>query len=73
MFTQRRRRQWSVVGVLLLFTACTTRTATMTDADVIKFATSYAAAWSSQDPARFAALYAESGSLVVNGGAPPCL
>lgn len=70
MFTQGRRRQGSVLGVLLLFTACTTRIATMTDADVTKCATRCAAAWSSQDPARFAALYAEGGSLVVNGGAP---
>jgi uncharacterized protein (TIGR02246 family) len=34
------------------------------------FATRYAAAWSSQDPARLASFYAEQGSLTVNGGAP---
>jgi len=62
MFTQlarptARRRQGSVLGALLLFMACTARTTTMTDADLTNFATRYAAAWSSQDPARFAALY----------------
>ena len=34
------------------------------------FATRYAAAWSSQNPASLASFYAENGSLVVNGGAP---
>ena len=75
MFTQlarptARRRQGSVLGALLLFMACTARTTTMTDADLTNFATRYAAAWSSRDPARFAALYSEGGTLAVNGGAP---
>ena len=34
------------------------------------FATRYAAAWSSQNPASLAAFYAENGSLTVNGGPP---
>jgi len=34
------------------------------------FATRYAAAWSSQDPARLASFYSEDGTLTVNGGAP---
>jgi steroid delta-isomerase-like uncharacterized protein len=34
------------------------------------FARRYARAWSTQDPRRVAAFYAESGSLSVNGGAP---
>ena len=34
------------------------------------FATRYAAAWSSQDPARLASFYARGGSLVVNDGPP---
>ena len=34
------------------------------------FATRYAAAWSSQNPASLAAFYAENGSLTVNGGTP---
>jgi uncharacterized protein (TIGR02246 family) len=34
------------------------------------FATRYAAAWSSQNPASLASFYAENGSLTVNDGAP---
>ena len=34
------------------------------------FATRYAAAWSSQNPASLAAFYAENGSLTVNDGTP---
>jgi uncharacterized protein (TIGR02246 family) len=34
------------------------------------FATRYAAAWSSQDPARFASFYSENGSLRINDGEP---
>jgi hypothetical protein len=36
----------------------------------MEFGTRYAAAWSSQDPARLAAFYTENGSLTVNDGAP---
>jgi hypothetical protein len=39
-------------------------------ADLTDFATRYAAAWGSQDPARLASFYAENGSLTVNAGAP---
>lgn len=42
----------------------------MTPAALTDFATRYAAAWSSQDPAQLASFYAENGSLSVNGGAP---
>jgi uncharacterized protein (TIGR02246 family) len=42
----------------------------MTQSDLTDFATRYAAAWSSQDPARFALFYAENGTLSVNDGAP---
>ena len=34
------------------------------------FARRYTGAWGSQDPARVAACYSESGSLTVNGGTP---
>jgi hypothetical protein len=34
------------------------------------FATRYAAAWSSQNPAALASFYSEQGSLAVNAGAP---
>lgn len=42
----------------------------MNQTKLTDFATRYAAAWSSQNPATLASLYAENGSLTVNGGAP---
>ena len=42
----------------------------MNQSELTEFATRYAAAWSSQDPARLAAFYAKVGSLRVNAGAP---
>lgn len=42
----------------------------MDAAQLRELATGYAAAWSSQDPARLAALYAEAGSLRVNQQEP---
>ena len=42
----------------------------MKQIDLNDFATRYAAAWSSQDPALLASFYTEHGSLTVNDGAP---
>lgn len=42
----------------------------MDQTELTDFATRYAAAWSSQDPARLASFYADDGSLTVNGGTP---
>ena len=42
----------------------------MTDTELTDFATRYAAAWSSRQPASLAAFYSEHGSLTVNAGAP---
>jgi ketosteroid isomerase-like protein len=42
----------------------------MNQAQLIDFATRYAAAWSSGDPDRLAAFYAADGALIVNGGTP---
>ena len=43
----------------------------MTDQDELQhFAQDYAAAWSSGDPRRVAAFFAENGSLSINGGTP---
>ena len=42
----------------------------MNQADLTDFATRYATAWSSQDPAAFSEFYAENGSLSVNDGTP---
>lgn len=41
----------------------------MNEPELTDFATRYAAAWSSQDPASLAAFYSDSGSLTVNAGA----
>ncbi len=42
----------------------------MNQTKLTEFATRYAAAWSSQNPASLASCYAEHGSLTVNDGAP---
>ena len=42
----------------------------MNQTELTDFANRYAAAWSSQNPARLAAFYTEDGSLTVNAGAP---
>lgn len=60
---------WVLMGAVLTLT-CTARTKAMTQAELTVFATRYAAAWSSQDPARLASFYADSGSLSVNDGPP---
>lgn len=58
---------------LLLFAlaACSPAEDTATgDADLDAFATRYAAAWSSGEPALLASFYSEDGVLVVNDGEP---
>jgi steroid delta-isomerase-like uncharacterized protein len=59
-----------MAGVVLALTNCTPRTASKNQSELTDFATRYAAAWSSQNPASLAAFYAEDGSLTVNAGAP---
>jgi hypothetical protein len=56
-------------GVFVSVTACAATGGSMKTPDLTDFATRYAAAWSGQNPARFAAFYDENGSLVVNGAA----
>lgn len=58
------------VSGLLLVSACHRRNGVTVRTDLRDLATQYAAAWSSQDPGRLAAFYADSGILVVNAGAP---
>lgn len=50
--------------------ACTSRMPSGDLAQLIDFASRYAAAWSSQNPDSLAAFYSEDGSLRVNAGAP---
>jgi SnoaL-like domain len=59
-----------LAGVALMLTSCAPRTTSMNPSELTYFATRYAAAWSSQDPASLAAFYEENGSLRVNAGAP---
>ena len=42
----------------------------MNETELTDFATRYAAAWSSQNPAALSAFYTQNGSLIVNGGTP---
>ncbi len=58
------------VCAALALLACTSRSTSMNHVQLTDFATRYAAAWSSQDPDRFAGFYSEGGSLRVNTGAP---
>jgi hypothetical protein len=55
---------------LLLSSGCDGRTGSTVRPELTGLATRYAAAWSSQSPDSLASFYADSGSLVVNGGAP---
>lgn len=57
-------------GFLVLLTACQPKGQAMDDEELTAFATRYAQAWSSQDPALFASFYAEDGSLAINEGKP---
>lgn len=54
--------------VTLVLAACTPRTDSMTDSELIDLATRYAAGWSGQNPDALASFYAENGSLTVNEG-----
>lgn len=71
----RRQRYETLVGpailALLLALAAGPAAAAesvMAPSGLTDFATRYAAAWSSQDPAQLASFYAGSGRLIVNGG-----
>ncbi|HZF17993.1 MAG TPA: nuclear transport factor 2 family protein [Steroidobacteraceae bacterium] len=52
-----------------MLASCTPRTTSLKQSDLTAFATRYAAAWSSQNPASLAAFYSPEGSLTVNDGA----
>jgi uncharacterized protein (TIGR02246 family) len=58
------------VGVALAFASCAQRRTSMSPSQLTDFATRYAAAWSSLNPANLASFYAPDGSLTVNGGTP---
>jgi len=55
---------------LVFLTACQSKEEPMDMTELTEFATRYATAWSSQDPAAFASFYAENGLLTINDGEP---
>lgn len=57
-------------GALLTWSACASRSGTMNQVQLTDLGTRYAAAWSSQNPARLASFYSDTGSLSVNAGPP---
>jgi steroid delta-isomerase-like uncharacterized protein len=57
-------------ALVLALASCGPRKATTEPPELNDFATRYAAAWSSGNPASLAAFYTEDGTLSVNGGAP---
>lgn len=64
------RRTVVTVASLILLSGCTSKNAPVDPARMKAFATRYTAAWSGQDPARVAALFAEHGSLSINDAEP---
>jgi uncharacterized protein (TIGR02246 family) len=58
---------YTTIAAFISLTACASKGDSMSNDDLIAFATRYAAAWSGKDPIAFAAFYDESGSLIVNG------
>lgn len=68
---KKTRRALIVASLSLVFlVACESREKPMDSTDLTEFATRYAAAWSSQDPATLASFYADNGSITVNDGEP---
>lgn len=74
MVTELKRRTRTMLAAacmsLLVLSSCQSKEETMNMTELTDFAKRYAAAWSSQDPARFASFYAENGSLQINDGEP---
>lgn len=66
-------RQFHVLllaGAAAMAPGCRPSSHRMTDAELHDFATRYAAAWSSQDPVRFASFYAPDGGISANSDTP---
>jgi len=59
-----------LVAAILALISCTSDTPTVNQTELNDFATRYAAAWSSKNPAALATFYAQDGSLSVNDGEP---
>lgn len=70
LFDKTRRLILMTSLSLVFVAACKPGEEPMNTIELTDFATRYAAAWSSQDPAAFASFYAENGSLTINDGDP---
>jgi uncharacterized protein (TIGR02246 family) len=69
--TLRSSRSLLVLPALMFFLiACDAPTEPLDADELTAFATRYAAAWSGQDPAAFAAFYAEDATFRINDGEP---
>lgn len=60
----------AIAVVLALSSACSKDVPPLEAEKLRKFASDYALAWGTQDPAKVAAFFAPTGSLTINGGAP---
>jgi hypothetical protein len=60
----------AMAGILMFVSGCTPSAPPVDRAKLGDFASEYAIAWSSQNPARVAACFAPNGSLAINDGAP---
>lgn len=64
------RVRWSLLLAVITTLACSRNRMTAHQVELNDFATRYAAAWSSRNPANVAAFYSDRGSLTVNEGMP---
>jgi uncharacterized protein (TIGR02246 family) len=70
MGKQPLRLLTSTIALFALLSACQSKEEQVHTRDLTDFATSYAAAWSSQDPEAYSLYYVENGSLQINDGEP---
>lgn len=66
----RARARWTCLLAAIATLACSRNRMTAHQVELNDFATRYAAAWSSRNPANVAAFYSDRGSLTVNDGMP---
>ncbi len=66
----RRLCTIAAIVVVASATSCTSGDSALDQTKLQELATRYTAAWCSQDPARVASFFAETGSLTVNDGEP---
>ena len=64
------RVRWTLLAATIAMLACSRNRMTAHQVELNDFATRYAAAWSSRNPANVAAFYSDRGSLTVNEGIP---